>query len=134
MYRSLLSLSSFIFIKPIRSTFDPTYTCRIIVHGCLLGHYYLRLGVTFYLCMMGYSQANKMAAEGECTENSIDVCTDVVGNSCNLATKSNKPFIRRDKPLKKVNLTFKRGFIVLKLVKISAVNHLPLDSVLDVKT
>ena len=28
-----------IFIKPIRSTFDPTYTCRIIVHGCLLGHY-----------------------------------------------------------------------------------------------
>ena len=39
LYRSLLSLSSFIFIKPIRSTFDPTYTCRIIVHGCLLGHY-----------------------------------------------------------------------------------------------
>ena len=24
-----------------RSTFDPTYTCRIIVHGCLLGHYSL---------------------------------------------------------------------------------------------
>ena len=41
MYRSLLSLSSFIFVKPIRSTFDPTYTCRIIVHGCLLGHYSL---------------------------------------------------------------------------------------------
>ena len=39
MYRSLLSLSSFIFVKPIRSTFDPTYTCRIIVHGCLLGHH-----------------------------------------------------------------------------------------------
>ena len=39
LYRSLLSLSSFIFIKPIRSTFDPTYSCRIIVHGCLLGHY-----------------------------------------------------------------------------------------------
>ena len=32
---------SFIFVKPIRSTFDPTYTCRIIVHGCLLGHYFL---------------------------------------------------------------------------------------------
>ena len=42
LYRSLLSLSSFIFIKPIRSTFDPTYTCRIIVHGCLLGHYSCR--------------------------------------------------------------------------------------------
>ena len=30
-----------LFLKPIRSTFDPTYTCRIIVHGCLLGHYYI---------------------------------------------------------------------------------------------
>ena len=28
-------------LDQIRSTFDPTYTCRIIVHGCLLGHYLL---------------------------------------------------------------------------------------------
>ena len=49
LYRSLLSLSSFIFIKPIRSTFDPTYTCRIIVHGCLLGHYSLCLFVCLFV-------------------------------------------------------------------------------------
>ena len=56
MYRSLLSLSSFIFVKPIRSTFDPTYTCRIIVHGCLLGHYFfyvftIRAFVNTQLCL-----------------------------------------------------------------------------------
>ena len=60
--------------------------------------------------------------------------TDVVGNSCNLATESNKPLIHRDNSLKKVNLTFKRGLIVLKLAKNSAVIHLPQDSVLDVET
>ena len=40
LYRSLLQSLQFIFVKPIRSTIDPTYTSRIIVHGCLLGHYY----------------------------------------------------------------------------------------------
>ena len=35
LYRSLLLLS-FVFVKPIRSTIDPTYTSRIIVHGFCL--------------------------------------------------------------------------------------------------
>ena len=39
LYRSLLQSLQFIFVKPIRSTIDPTYTSRIFVHGCLLGHY-----------------------------------------------------------------------------------------------
>ena len=63
--------------------------------------------------------------DGGCTEDSIDACTNVVGNSCNLAPESNKPFIHRDNSLRKVNLTFKCGFIVIPL---------PLDSVLDVET
>ena len=33
------AVATVIFVKPIRSTIDPTYTSRIIVHGCLLGHY-----------------------------------------------------------------------------------------------
>ena len=41
LYRSLLQSLQFIFVKPIRSTIDPTYTSRIIVHGCLLGHYFI---------------------------------------------------------------------------------------------
>ena len=44
---------------------------------------------------------------------SIDACTNVAGNSCNLATESDKLLIHRDNSLRKVNLTFKRGFIVL---------------------
>ena len=44
-------------------------------------------------------------------------CTNVVDNSCNLATESNIPLIYRDNSLRKVNFTFKRGFIVLKLAK-----------------
>ena len=72
--------------------------------------------------------------DGGCTEDSIDARSNVVGNSCNLVTESNKPLIHRDNPLRKVNLTFKRGFIVLKLVKNSAVIHLPLDRVLDFET
>ena len=35
LHRSLLLLL-FIFLKPIRSIIDPTYTSRIIVHGCCL--------------------------------------------------------------------------------------------------
>ena len=65
---------------------------------------------------------------------SIDACTNVVGNFCNLATESNKPLIHRDNSLKKSNLTFKRGFIVLKLAKNSAAIHSLLDSALDVET
>ena len=65
-------------------------------------------------------------------EDSIGACTNAVGNSCNLATESNKPLIHRDNSLKKVHLTFKRGFIILKLAKISA--DLPPDSVFDVET
>ena len=41
--------------------------------------------------------------DGGCTEDSIDACTNVVGNSCNLATESNKPLIHRDNSLRKVN-------------------------------
>ena len=43
---------------------------------------------------------------------SIDACTNVAVNSCNLATELNMPLIDRDNSSKKVNLTFKRGFIV----------------------
>ena len=63
---------------------------------------------------MGYSQQNKMAAG----------CVNVVGNSCVLGTESIKPLIHRDNSLRKVNLTFKHGFIVVKLKKNSAVIHL----------
>ena len=55
--------------------------------------------------------------------------TNVVGNSGNLTTESNKTLIHRDNALKKVYLTFKRGFIILKPAKNSAVILLPLDSV-----
>ena len=58
---------------------------------------------------------NGMLAEkqnGGCPEDSIDACTNVVGNSCNLASESNKPLIHRDNSLEKVNLAFKRGFVV----------------------
>ena len=72
--------------------------------------------------------------DGGYTEDSTDACTNVVGNSCNLTTESNKPLIHRDNSLRKVNLTFKRGFMVLKLAKNSAVIHLPLDSVFDIET
>ena len=65
-------------------------------------------------------------------KDSIDTRTNVVGNSCNFATESNKTLIHRDNALKKVYLTFKRGFIVLKPAKNSAVILLPLDSVLAV--
>ena len=44
------------------------------------------------------------------------------------------PLIHRDNSLRKVNLTFKRGFIVLKLANISVVNQLSLDSVLAIET
>ena len=71
--------------------------------------------------------------DGGCTKESIDSCTNVAGNSCHLAIKSNKPLTYRDNYPNKANLTFKRGFIVLKLAKFSAVNHLPLDSVLAVE-
>ena len=70
--------------------------------------------------------------DGGCTKDSIDARTNVVGNSCNLATESNKPLIHRHNSLRKVNLTFKRGFIVLKLA--SVIIHLPLDSDLDAET
>ena len=59
---------------------------------------------------MGYSQENKMAAAWRIR--SIDACTNVVGNSCNLATELNIPLIDRDNSSRKVNLTFERGFIV----------------------
>ena len=72
--------------------------------------------------------------DGGFTEDSIDACTNVVGNSCNLATESNKLFIHRDNSLRKVNLTFKRGFKISKLAKNSAIIHLLLDSVLGVET
>ena len=42
-----------------------------------------------------------------------DACTNVVTNSCNLATESNKLLIHRENSLRKVNLTLKLGFIVL---------------------
>ena len=54
----------------------------------------------------------------------MDACTNVVGNSCNLATESNKPLTHRDNSLMNENLTFERGFIVLKLAKNSAVIQL----------
>ena len=62
--------------------------------------------------------------DGGSTEDSIDACSNVVGNSCNLATESNKPLIHRDNSLRKGDLTFKRGFIliVLNLAKNSAYN------------
>ena len=50
-----------------------------------------------------------------------DACTTMVENSCNLATESKKPLYHRDNSLRKVNLTFKSGCIVLKLAKNSAV-------------
>ena len=65
--------------------------------------------------------------DGGCTEDSIDTRTNVVGNSCNFATESNKPLIHRHNSLRKVNLIFKRDFVVLKLVKNAAVIHVPLD-------
>ena len=71
---------------------------------------------------------------GGCTDDSIDACTNVVGISCNFATESNRPIIHRDNSLRKVNLTFKRGFIVLNLAKNSALIHLPQDSVLDIES
>ena len=77
--------------------------------------------VTFYL-------------DGGCTEDIIDAYTNMVGNSCNLAIESNKPLIHRDNSSRKLNLTFKRGFIFLKLAKNFAVIHLRLDSVLYVET
>ena len=46
-----------------------------------------------------------------------DACTNVVGNSYNLAIESKKPLIHGDTSFKKVNLTFKRRVIVLKLAK-----------------
>ena len=52
------------------------------------------------------------------------VQVNVVGNSCDLATESIKPIIHGDKSLKKVNLTFKRGFIVIIKRKYFAVIHL----------
>ena len=61
--------------------------------------------------------------DGGCMEESIDAYTNVVGNSCNLATESNKPLFQRVNSLKNANLTFKRGFVVLKLVKNSAENQ-----------
>ena len=51
-------------------------------------------------------------------------CVNVVGNSCDLGNESIKPLIHRDNSLRKVNLTFKRGFIVIKLKKNFAVIHL----------
>ena len=51
LYRSLLLLS-LVFVKPIRSTLDPTYTSRIIVHGCLLGHYIIIMIMTMMMTMM----------------------------------------------------------------------------------
>ena len=72
--------------------------------------------------------------DGGCTEDNIDAFTYVVGNSCNLVTESSKPLIHRDNSLRKVNLTFKCGFGVIKLSKNYAVIHLPPDSVLDVET
>ena len=45
--------------------------------------------------------------DGGCMEDSIDACTNVVGNSCNLANESNKPLFHRDNSLiRRVNLTF----------------------------
>ena len=35
LYRSLVLLS-FVFVKPISSTVDPTHTSRIIIHSCCL--------------------------------------------------------------------------------------------------
>ena len=72
--------------------------------------------------------------DGGCPDDSIHARSNVVGNSCNLATESNKPLIHRDNSLRKVNLTFKRGCIVLILAKNSAVIHVPLDRVLSVET
>ena len=71
--------------------------------------------------------------DGGWTEDSVDACTNLVGNSYNLASESNKPLNHRDDCLRKINLTFKRGFLVLKLAETFVVIHLPLDSVLDLK-
>ena len=83
---------------------------------------------------MGYSQTRKDEVadkqEGGCTKDSVHAYNNVVANSCILATELNKPLIHGDNSLKKVNLTFKRGFVVLRLAKKSAVIHLHLDSVL----
>ena len=70
--------------------------------------------VTFYVCIMGYHQKNKMAAA---VEDRIDAHTHVVGNYCKLATESIKPLIHRDNSSRKANMAFNRGFIVLKLAK-----------------
>ena len=83
---------------------------------------------------MGHSQTRKDEdadkQDGSCTKDSIHAYTSVVANPCILATKLNKPLIYRKNSLKKVNMTFKRGFVVLRLAKKSAVIHLHLDSVL----
>ena len=64
--------------------------------------------------------------DGGSTEYSIDACTDVVGNSCNLATESNKLLNHRDNSLMKINLTFKRGSIVLKKRKSAVIQTVSL--------
>ena len=61
--------------------------------------------------------------DGGCTEDSID--------PYNLPSESNKPLNHRDDCLRKINLMFKRGFLILKLAETFVVIHLPLDSVLD---
>ena len=59
---------------------------------------------------MGYSKENKMVAAWRIR--SIDACTNVVVKYCNLAFELNIPLNDRDNSSRKVNLTFKRGFIV----------------------
>ena len=72
---------------------------------------------------MGYPKKRAKKQDGGCTEDRFDVRTNVVSTSCNLASESKKPLIHRDNSLTKINLTFKCGFLVLKLAKNSAVIH-----------
>ena len=82
----------------------------------------MELYIIFVKSINYYSLATKHVHHGA-NFVSDDSCTIVFSNSFNLATESNKPLIHRDNSLRKVNLAFKRGFIVIKLAKIS--RHCP---------
>ena len=70
--------------------------------------------------------------DGDCMEESIEVAFVAFNLSLFDTTTKGLLFIPQDNFLRNVNLMFKCGFIVLKLVKNSAVVHLPIDS--DVET